>query len=194
MNQRTDDGQLLLHAAGVAADVIPRRMLQLKQRQILLNMLLTAFGVHAIDIRQKAQIFQPRQPLIQIMPVRHKADALLGCHGILCHVLAVDQHPAGRGRQDAGHQADGGGLAGPVRANKSVNLAPAHVQAQVVHRLHAALAVLLGYMFKRNHDPSTSLCKSIAQGGIVCPCMQSEKRVFPLQNITYMPNRRMRII
>ena len=164
VNQRADDGQLLLHAPGVAADGIPRRMLQLEQRQVLLDMLLAALGVHAIDIRQEAQIFQPRQPLVQLVPVRHKADALLGRHRLLRHVLAVDHNPAGCGRENPGHQADGGGLACPVRADKSVNLTPAHMQAQVVHRLHAALAVLLGHMLKRDHNPSTSLCHSIAQG------------------------------
>lgn len=42
VDERASDGQLLLHAAGVAADLLVGGVLQLKQRQVFFNVALAA--------------------------------------------------------------------------------------------------------------------------------------------------------
>src|SRR5690606_39054880 len=57
------------------------------------------------------------------------------------HVDPVDLDPTGHGLEEGGHDADRGGLARPVRADESVDLAGVNVEAHVAQDLVCAVAV-----------------------------------------------------
>ena len=64
----------------------------------------------ALGPGHEAQIFLRRHIAVQGRQLGQIADVLLGLHGFLRHVVAVDEHFSLRGAQTAGHDVHGGGL------------------------------------------------------------------------------------
>ena len=151
VDERAGDGQLLLHAAGVAADLLVGGVLQLKQRQVFFNVALAACSVHPVDIRHEIEVIHAGEAFVHVERVRDVTKAALGRDGIARHVDAVEHNTPAVGRKDAGEQLDGGGFAGAVGANKAEHLALLDLHIQAIHGLHLASGIGLGHVFKLDH-------------------------------------------
>ena len=151
MHQSADNRQLLLHAARVGLNLLTRRVFQLKQRQILLDMRLALLRANAVNIRHKVQVLHPRQAVIQFVAVRNETNHPLSGNRIILHRHAADGHAAARGLQNTRQQTNRGRFACPIRPDKAEQLPLANVQRQVIHCANIALAVLLHHMIKINH-------------------------------------------
>src|SRR5436190_1920296 len=71
----------------------------------------------------KAHVFPPRQQQVERRVLERDADDVANGRALADDVAAGDRRGAGRGGQQGGQHVDRGGLPGPVRAQKPVDLA-----------------------------------------------------------------------
>ena len=108
----------------------------------------------ALQLGNEQQILLHGHILIQRRQLRQVADAGLGRGGLVGNVVAVDFDRAVRGRNVAGNNVHGGGLARAVGAEQAVDAAILHGEADVVHRGVAAVALCQMLYFDQSaHSP-----------------------------------------
>jgi hypothetical protein len=93
--------------------------------------------------------FHGRELFIQERPVRNKAGNGLCLERLFPHVMSLDQDAAPGGLEQACHHFDRRGLACPIRAEKTEDLAPRHFEVHVVDGHE--LAVILGEVDEFDH-------------------------------------------
>jgi hypothetical protein len=122
VDERRGDEELLAHAVRIALDELVTPLTESEQVQ---QSLPATLGLRAITSPQpghEPEELSARQLLVQVGAVGNVADLRLGLLGLVGHVDAVDEDLTGGGAEHPGHHADGGRLAGPVRAQEPEDL------------------------------------------------------------------------
>src|SRR2546422_1165765 len=119
----------------------------------------------AVQRRHEAQKPDPGELVVHERPVRNEAEPHLGRDRILMHVVAAQQDAPVRRPEDAGDDAERGGLPGAVRTEESVEQTPGDVQRDVVDGDEAA--VVLGQVLQSDHSTST-LMRPIRRTSSAC--------------------------
>jgi len=149
VQQRRDDGQLLLHAVGVAGDRLGEIARQIEGVGVLFDARLAVGLGDAEYVRDEIEIFDAGKKFVQIGVVRNIGQPALAFDGFFADGEPVHIDFARVEVQDAAAGLDRGGLARAVVADEAVDLAGQDVQGQIVHRL--LLPVGLGQMLNSKH-------------------------------------------
>ncbi len=140
----------LLEALGYVADQAPADFLQAATGFGLFARRAHLAARHAAQAGTEIEVFVDRQVAVQGRGFGQVAQLRLGAHRLLQHVDAADQDAPGTGRQGAGQDAHGGGLAGAVWAQKAQHLALDHAEADVAQ--HLAIAKAAADVFDLDED------------------------------------------
>ena len=151
MNQSTHYQQFLLHALGIASDLIPNSTFKLKKIEIFLDMRLSLCQIHLIDIRHKIQVFHPGQPVIQIVSVGHISDQPLSVDPICIQPVSGHHNTSFIRIQDACHHFDGRCLPGTVWTNEPEQFPARNMQRQIFHCPFPVFCVGFCDMLQFNH-------------------------------------------
>src|SRR5438094_9039176 len=111
-------------------------------------------------------ILYSRELVVHERTVGNEAEPHLGRDRIPMHVVAAQQHAPVRGPEDAGDDAERRGLAGPIRAEESVEEVARDLQRDVVDGDEAA--VMLGQVLQSDHSTS-SLTRPMRRAAFACP-------------------------
>ena len=89
VDQRRDDRHLLLHAMRVGSDQVSQGIRHLKEIRVPLYAFFPLGGADTEYIRDKIQILDPGQILIEIRVVRDICRDLLALHWLILHGMTV---------------------------------------------------------------------------------------------------------
>ena len=126
---------------------------------------------HAVESGHEVHVFERGEPLVQMRPIGHVADAGFGGERIRHHVYTVDEHPAGRRAYESDDHLHRRGLARAVRPEEAVDSTPWDVERQFADGRERPVA--LGDTFETEHGASIS---ALARRSIAAP----RTRVFPI--------------
>ena len=119
MDERGREREALLHAVRVRLGQLARPLGEAELREQVAGPPLELAAAEPVEAADEAQELARRELVVEEGMVRKVArDGLRGL-GLAADVVAAEEHGAGRGRQQPGHQADGGRLAGSVRADEA---------------------------------------------------------------------------
>ena len=111
-------------------------------------------GADAFELRHKHQILPHRHVGVQRRLLGQIPDAGFCFPGFLHDVVTVDPDSAAGGGQISGDDVHGGGLAGAVGPQQTVNAAIFHGEADVIHRAVVAVALCQVVHFDQStHTP-----------------------------------------
>ena len=133
MQQRRNDGQLLLHAVGVCPDGLRQILRQAKGIAILPDALRPLCGAYAKDVCDKIKVLDACHVLVKLRVVRQIGQAALAFQRVVPHGNAIHINFAGIKLLDAAAAFQGSGLARAVVPDKGTQLPRADVQAKVLH-------------------------------------------------------------
>ena len=91
----------------------------------------------AVKPRDKFEVFSNREILVEAKTLGHVADQALDLVGVAADVVAEAGALASIRRQQATQHADGGGLAGTVRAEEAKDRAALDLHREIAHHLPA---------------------------------------------------------
>ena len=167
VDERGDDGQLLLHSMRIGGNGVAQFGGQFKRVRIFLHVLLLALFVHPIDVGNEIDVLKARHTFIQIGIVGQIGDLLFEGNRVLADGDAVERDFALLKGQNAGNGLDRRRLSGAVVADKAENVAVFDRQRQV---LYGGLAggVGFGEILNAQHD---------------CPPVNSDEKA--LSNLLY---------
>jgi hypothetical protein len=157
------DGQLALHALGIAAEPAVGGRRETEIRQQLPGAGLAHGLAHAVERGTEAEIVEAAELRVEIALVGHHAHQMLGRPGLAGAVDPADPDRARVGARKAGEHVDGGGLAGTVGTQETEQLTLRDAKGDPVDGLD--LAETLGQVFNEN---------SFAHGASP-PCINPEK-------------------
>ena len=146
-----DQGQLLLHAMGIAGNGIAQRVLQLQGAGGPLDTPAAVGLGYGKNIGDKGQILDTRQVIVEIGIVRDIGKAGLGGYRIAGQVNPINEDLARIIALRADQAFDGRSLSGPVVADKAEDIARLHAKGEVAHRGLTA-GIGLGQVGDLKHD------------------------------------------
>ncbi len=149
VEQDARDLQALLHALAERHDQTILELLQLGELDHRVD---DAELGDAVGVGEELEELAHRDALVHAGVVRHVADDAPHALGIDGHVDAVDLDAPGRRLEQRRHDADGGGLAGAVRADEAEDLAVADLEAHVAQHVERAVAVPQVVRADRGYD------------------------------------------
>src|SRR5262249_9788137 len=133
VHDRRAERDALLPPAGQAARDLLASTLEARERQDPADLLLTLAVGDSVDAGEEPEILADRQVVLERELLRHVADPLAYLFGAEVATLASQLHLAAGGIEEPAQHLDGGCLAGAVRAEESVDLAVADLEAHIVH-------------------------------------------------------------
>jgi len=123
VHQRAGQTQLLLHSPGEIPGQPAFERREVAERQEPVDPFLAPAAGHLVDVGVEVDVLQDRQVGIEPEPLAHVADVLLDRLGVAHHVVASHPGVARRRVHDRRQQAHGGGLAGAIRSDQTMNFA-----------------------------------------------------------------------
>src|SRR5699024_8402452 len=108
-------------------------------------------AVQAVQHRMDLQVFVGGEAEVQGGSLKHHAELGAGAPGLSDRVAAHDCSTAHVGAQHGGQHVQGGGFAGPVRAEQGKPLTLRNVEAHAVHGVAAAVGVFQVVSFDGFH-------------------------------------------
>ena len=165
VQQRRDDGKLLLHAMGIGPDGLRQILGQAELVSILPDALGALLCSYPENIRDEVQILNAGHVFIQLRIIRQIGQPALAFQRIFPHGDAVHPDLSGIELLDAAAAFDGGRLSGAVVPDECAQLSGADVQAEIPDRRLAAVG--LGQVFDSEHK--------------LPPCQTLFCEVFPLE-------------
>jgi len=161
MNDSGRDGELALHALGVARELSAGRLGQAETLQQLARPPFPGPFAHSVQRAAEAQVVEPGQLGVQVALIRHHAHQVLGGLGVARAVDAGNPDDARVRPGQAGQHVDGGRFPRAVRPEEAENLASGNDEGDPVHRRHVGEALL--QVFNRYR-------RRIAHGCILADC------------------------
>ena len=149
VDQRAGQAQFFLHAQRIIDGKVFGRLVQAEFRQQTRRAFGRIRARKTMHFGDELQDFTAPQIIVKDRVVGQVAHLALDGGAVAVAIEAVDQHAAAAGNQDAHQHADGGGLAGTIRAQEAEDLSFAHLQGQWFEGLERA--VLFGQAFEGNH-------------------------------------------
>ena len=175
MEQRRDDGQLLLHAVGVVPDGLGQRPGQAEALPVHPHPLGAGRVRHPEDVRDEIEVLDAGHVMVKVGVIGQIGQLPLGGKRVLPHRDAVHPHLAAVRLEDAAATFQGSGLARTVRPDEAEDLAGPDGQRQSVHcRL---LPVALGQLLNLKHSasPFDPICKNHPTFGGRCQGFATQK-------------------
>src|SRR5258708_30735797 len=150
MHERGDDHELLLHPVREVLDPGIDPVVEAEVAEMLEGSRLRAGPLLPVEVRYELQQLAPRQLLVKVGPIGYIPNHRLTAQPTPDEIVAADRYAAGGREREAGQNADRGGLAGPIRAEKAEDLTGYGRERDVVDRRE--VIVLLGEIADLDHE------------------------------------------
>ena len=138
VEQPDRDVEAALHAAGVVLGPLAGPVGEIDELQDRVDPLRQARAGEAVEATEEAEVLPSREVRVDRQVLRHVADRGLRLDGADVDRLAVDDDRARVAGEDAADHRDRRRLAGPVRAEEPVRLAPSDLERHAVDGLAGA--------------------------------------------------------